>query len=156
MWVHPTTLVCLFVDCGGLLLLRKGQGWKAEPNRWSTNHSHWMTPPHLPSITINAIFYCYYPRSPPRGAWVNRWTFSPLSPSPSPPSLSSNLQPGEGKGGGEGEGGIHPTPTTVLCTVLYCTVLYCTVPYYIYIIIIIINNNKNPTPQKKITPPLKK
>ena len=30
---------------------------------------------------------------------------------------------------GEGEGGIHPTPTTVLCTVLYCTVLYCTVLY---------------------------
>ena len=29
--------VCLFVKCGGLLLLGKGQGRKAEPNELSRN-----------------------------------------------------------------------------------------------------------------------
>ena len=39
------------------------------------------------SPEIVSIMYNFYPRSPPRGAWVNRWIFSP-SPSSSSPSSS--------------------------------------------------------------------
>ena len=63
------------------------------------------------------LLFCFYPRSPPRGAWVFRWKVSPPPHLPPLPPLP-HLQTGEGEGGGEGE--IHPTPTTVLCTVLYC------------------------------------
>ena len=49
------------------------------------------------------------PTRPPRGAWVNRWTFS-SPPSPSPPSHLQLLDAKMTCPCGEGEGGIHPPP----------------------------------------------
>ena len=69
-------------------------------------------------------YHCFNPWSPEVELWVFRWQVSPPLPPLLLPPLP-HLQTGEG----EGEGGIHPTPTTVLCTVLYCNVLYCTVLY---------------------------
>ena len=62
----------------------KNKNHKTSDFVWTGGGGGWG-PRIIPCVWIH-----FYPRSPPRGEWVNRWTFSPSPSSPSSSSPSSS------------------------------------------------------------------